>query len=260
MVSNLRESKLFIMGIAVYNGYLELLKRMNRVDSVVQGPNDTDSVTSNVPSSDSSGNSVMNPSLAEPEHGMNPIEIIGFIFILILLVIFLVWITIYTVNNIRKNNENPPTNVIPSTNQCTRSTNNLIDITDINCCCQAGFPSNRKYVVELNAVVGPTPVDYLSACSGFCQDGKYNSSSETCVNGPSDQFTACIQVSKPVNCKGPAMPVAVIGTQLYYIQSATQAGCTTTGNCTSGLNTCSVTGNASIDTRVLFNPDIIPNR
>jgi hypothetical protein len=183
-------------------------------------------------------------------------DLIALIVIILLVIALLVWLTIITVRNIRTQNAKPPTTIVVNTGKCIRSISSLIDISKLNCCCQSGFSTDRRYVIDIDAVVGPTPVDYLDACSGFCEDGKFDPITEGCITGSSSDFNACVNITKPINCKGPAMPVAAIGSQVYYVQSATNSSCKTSGACSPGTNTCPLIAD-SVDTQSLFRAEAI---
>ena len=79
--------------------------------------------------------------------------------------------------------------------------------------------------------VGPVPKYYVDACAGFCSKGEFDKSTLTCTIKPSISFKNCIDRIKPVNCQGSAFPVGVDGVQLYYANSATDAGCKETSLC-----------------------------
>jgi hypothetical protein len=149
----------------------------------------------------------------------------------------LIWLSINTARKVQQGFQNSPTTT-PGGDECIRSTTDLIDLTDIPCCCIGGFATDTRYVVKLNAVVGPTPVWYLDACAGFCDNGSYNPSTEMCTNSSSNQFTACVNLTKPVNCTGSAMPVAIDGITFYYIQSATDDTCNISSLCAPNPNLC----------------------
>lgn len=167
---------------------------------------------------------------------MTNVPIIFLFIFLIIVIILLIWLSINTINTSREeSNSNPVTS---SNDQCVRSTNQLIDISELACCCISGFADDNRYVKELNAVVGPTPVYYLNACAGFCQNGSFNQTTEQCTTGSSDNFLQCVNLTKPINCKGPAMPVAVDNIQLYYIQSATDQTCKISSLCAPNPNSC----------------------
>ncbi len=161
------------------------------------------------------------------------ILIITIIIIIILLVIF----TIQTANQIQRDAANNP--VIGDTDQCVRSTSDLINISGNLCCCSAsGFQTDLRYIPQLDVTVRPVATYYLDACAGFCIDGLFDPIAETCNSGSSVSFQRCVNYTKPIGCKGPAMPVAVIGTQFYYVHSATQAECARSGACAPSPNTC----------------------
>jgi hypothetical protein len=123
---------------------------------------------------------------------------------------------------------------------CVRATNQLIDISKLECCCLGGQQTDLRYVPSLDVVVSPGPTYFLDACAGFCQNGNYNPTSETCQNGPSQRFQSCVNLTRPINCTSPAMPVAVNGIQFYYIHSATNQECPASAACAPAGNMCPI--------------------
>lgn len=152
---------------------------------------------------------------------MNPISIIVILLIVVLIVV-LIFITLGISTTTQDS-------IINYNGNCTRATNQLIPVNNLPCCYSGGMPTPYKYITELNVVVSPSPTPYLAACSGFCANGLYNG--EQCLTGDSDQFTKCINLAKPVQCTGTAMPVGISGTTYYYIKSATNDECQKTGSC-----------------------------
>jgi len=164
------------------------------------------------------------------------VAIVLLVIVLIVVIGLLIWLSINTAQRVQDQLENNP--VIDNIDTCVRSTNDLIDIEKLPCCCVGGFANDNRYVPKLNAVVGPTPVAYLDACAGFCSNSSYDPSSETCTNGSSNEFKNCIELIKPADCKGPAFPVAVIGIQPYYIQFATDEACKISSLCAPNPSNC----------------------
>lgn len=165
-------------------------------------------------------------------------EILGWIITIILIIVIglLIWLTINTSKQVQNRANSTP--IIPTSDKCTRSTNMLINIANLPCCCSGGLSNDNRYVKALDAIVGPTPVPYLTACAGFCQNSSVNSTTEECNSGSSDQLEACINLIKPVNCTGAAFPVAVDNVRLYYIQTAGVQGCTTSSPCAPNPTNC----------------------
>ena len=169
-------------------------------------------------------------------------------FIIILIIVIIVAIAlliIFTVVSIQQAAAENRKNPIVDQQPCVKSTDELIDISKLPCCCQNEFQTDRRYISTLNVVVAPSPTSYLDACAGFCDNADYNASTETCLTGSSTNFTACINLTKPVNCSDSAMPVAVDGVQPYYVHSATQDECPTSANCAPEVNNCPVESNNS---------------
>ena len=162
---------------------------------------------------------------------------IGIIIVVIFIILTVYGLVILTIFNLRQI-EREANNIVDPTGACTKATDKLIDINGLPCCCQSGQQTNGRFVKELDAVVAPTPTPYLTACAGFCKNGQINTTNETCLTGTSDKFTSCINLIKPVNCNTAAFPVAVVDTQFYYIQSASQDTCQKSGSCAPGANTC----------------------
>lgn len=167
---------------------------------------------------------------------MTNVALILLLIVIIGVVVILILLSVNTANEVKRAQQNATT--IGVTDQCTRSNGELIDLTDVPCCCTSGFATDNRYVRKLNMVVGPNPVSYLGACAGFCANGSYNPETEQCNTGSSEQFTSCVNLTKPDNCKGSAMPVAVEGIQFYYVQSATDAACKLSSLCAPEPTNC----------------------
>ena len=114
---------------------------------------------------------------------------------------------------------------------CTASTSSVPSLNGLPCCYQEGEVTPFRYLEQIDMVVGPSPVYYLDACSGFCENGNIASNNEECATGSSVQFQKCVSLTKPRNCRGSAMPIAALGTELFYALSATDEACPCDGAC-----------------------------
>lgn len=121
------------------------------------------------------------------------------------------------------------------TARCKYDLSKLVDITQKPCCIVAGVLRPLKYVDSLDAIVSPSPTNYLVACSGFCTTGVDSTNPELCTgaNAAVDQpkYTACINVAKPTGCSDAALPVATTNSSLYYIYSAGNTLCQEVDQC-----------------------------
>ena len=150
------------------------------------------------------------------------IEIFSVILIIILFFLGLFLILIFS----KKSNIDP---INP--NKCIRPISSLIDIKDKQCCYINGKVTPFRYLLEIDSVVSPEPVFYLNACSNFCKDRLISSDRKKCKFGNSEKFIKCINLTKPINCNGSAMPVAILGNEFFYIKSSTKANCECSGKC-----------------------------
>ena len=162
----------------------------------------------------------------------------AYIFLAIIIIVIIIWLIGFVF--FTKITAKPPDFTPPTNNQCVKSTNELFNLTGALCCCTQGNQTSLRpaTIQGLPLVLSTSSTFYLDACAGFCEDGMYNSSSETCKSGSNSKFQDCINLSKPQNCQGLALPVAVDGIQFYYINSATMDQCTSTGDCAPKANDC----------------------
>ena len=151
---------------------------------------------------------------------------IGEILIILIVIILIVSVGI-AVFRALKDGTNKPINP----DNCDVATDTVKDITTVPCCYVNSIVTPFKYVMDFDATLGPNPVYWVQACSGFCENNMVSPNNEECVMGSSEKYQRCIGYAKPRNCKGSAMPVAANGAQLYYINFATNAACPCVGNC-----------------------------
>ena len=142
--------------------------------------------------------------------------------------------------------------VISSTDVCTLPTDQLTSINTSNdvCCYDLGEKTGA-YVVDrvvddtpLRLSVISTPTYYANVCREYCSNG-YSINVDgtlTCLDSESETTLAnkCVKLAQPKfpdgqTCKGPAMPIAVIGVNpLYALHASTAisfAGCSSVGPC-----------------------------
>lgn len=125
--------------------------------------------------------------------------------------------------------------VMNATQTCTVSTESLPAVTT-NLCCQNGAggaltASRRMEINGLQMIVNPVSTHYVSACAGYCSTG-VKQGGLSC-NKPEDSaaYMACINATRPKNCKGLAMPVARVGADPYYIKEAGYSSCPVQKQC-----------------------------
>lgn len=161
--------------------------------------------------------------------------------LIIVVVVVVILLTVITIVVIRQEEENPGTGaIIDPKRPCVRSTNQLIDISQFECCCLGGQQTDFRYIKSLDVVVSPGPTYYLDACAAFCENGNYNPTTEICRTGSSTKFTSCINMTRPVDCDGTAMPIAVDGIEFFYVHSATKEDCVNTATCAPNANMCPI--------------------
>lgn len=146
--------------------------------------------------------------------------------IIIVIAVIIAIIVIFHSN--RNNVINPDT--------CEVAIDTVKNISSSPCCYVNSIVTPFKFVEDFNSVVGPNPVNYIQACQGFCRDADLNDNQTGCAIGSSEDFNKCINLIKPRNCKGLAMPIAASGNRLYYIVSQTRESCPCLGNCDGSSN------------------------
>lgn len=114
----------------------------------------------------------------------------------------------------------------PSESICIVSNDLLINISDYYCCFVGNTITSSKYIPSLNMVVNPVSIPYLNVCIEYCGISGIDESKTLCNNIIyQEDFEKCIEISKPINCVGLSMPVAVSGINYYYPNAAGQSSC-----------------------------------
>ena len=121
--------------------------------------------------------------------------------------------------------------------QCSSSTSNLKNISQIPCCFNAGINTTFRYDRDTNLTLAPFPSSYQSVCVGFCSQDGYDPNTETCTGGDISSYNQCISLMKPRQCQGIAMPIASDGPNLYYGYQAGNSLCSLC--CPCGTQSCS---------------------
>ena len=121
-------------------------------------------------------------------------------------------------------------------NSCIVPSENLPNLSSVQCCRIFGRSTNLKFLSNLNMVVSPNSTNYLTVCSGYCSSG-FNITNNTCNDNPNVQteqalLDQCISFSAPSNCSDPSKPVAISGNTYLYPFSPGSQLCTDTGPCT----------------------------
>lgn len=148
----------------------------------------------------------------------NLIKIVLIIFIIILLITSFLAIYSYYISK--------ETTLPPNQSNCQVATNLLENITNLYCCYIGNTITSSKYVPSLNMVVNPVSIYYLDVCQEFCGTEGINDDKTECINPIYQQeFEGCINLSKPQNCIGLSMPVAINGLTYYYSNSAGPESC-----------------------------------
>lgn len=134
-----------------------------------------------------------------------------------------------------RSRDNPDDNTPIIDNNCIVATNSVPQLVTKQCCVFTDGTRTPLRIANLQSsslqfqmVVSPTPINYVQACTGFCT-GTINSDDKCSI--PNPIFDGCIAITKPNNCRGPAMPVAVDGIKFYYAYSAGTSQCPSTTPC-----------------------------
>jgi len=154
---------------------------------------------------------------------MNPFLIILFILLLAGIVAFGFWLA-YLLKPVKNPNANNSPNVIGT---CTVSTSSVPQITLNQCCTDSpstGLFPTPMTGIDLPVIVGLSPVYYVTACQNLCPPGVQQQDGSCVPDSPA--YDQCLELIKPVNCIGTAMPIAVNGIQFYYIQAIGSNVCT----------------------------------
>lgn len=160
--------------------------------------------------------------------------------LVIVVIVVLIGLTIITILVIRQEETAGPGPVIDPMRPCVRSTNQLVNVSQLDCCCVGGEQTDLRYIKSLDVVVSPGPTYFLDACAGFCQNGNYNPTTEECRTGSSQRFKSCVDLTKPVDCDSPATPVAVNGIEFFYVHSASMEECKASAPCAPAANMCPI--------------------
>lgn len=175
---------------------------------------------------------------------------VDFVLVIIIIIVFvtIIILTVATIVVIRQEEENSGSGVIIDPKRpCVRATNQLIDVSQLECCCLGGQQTDLRYIKSLDVVVSPGPTYYLDACAGFCENGNYNPVTEMCRTGSSVKFASCADLTKPVDCDGSAMPVAVSGIEFFYVHTATKEECPSSAQCAPAANMCPIQSSFSLN-------------
>jgi len=159
--------------------------------------------------------------------GLTLLWIIGIIAIIlaILALIYFSYRNTNSTNNVGPGFESPP---------CSESLSNLPDITDAPCCFFNRANSTLKYNRNFDLTLAPFPTYYLDVCIGFCPNGDFNYDTKQCVTtNPTalNKYNNCVNLLKPLNCQGQALPIAVSDGIAYYGFEAGNGNCTTCCSC-----------------------------
>lgn len=154
---------------------------------------------------------------------------------ILLTIVIIVSISLFIVATIKANEDlNEQTN----TGQFKRPCKEIVKYSKLYNITKEDYKQDDTYIIKslqskttrsFSYQVSPVPVTPNAACVGFCStaikrdDGKIECSGES-INGITRQelFDSCIQVTQPSDCTG-AQPIAVKGTQLYYLKQPIQS-------------------------------------
>jgi hypothetical protein len=159
------------------------------------------------------------------------------IFVMILSVIivgFLIYTSIHTINTTKQSNTGP-NDLFPCSDNVSYS--NLFQITkDTPICYNNGINTGNYYIgcnSDYNYVVSTNPILPQNVCNGYCDSPPVNGICNGSIyNGEDAQtnYDTCMQQLSGTNCIPPA-PIATSGTILYYASSVTSNSCFPTIKC-----------------------------
>lgn len=135
------------------------------------------------------------------------------IYVLVILVVILFFITAGTLIYINYKSKHGGTNIVP----CSQITSNLQDVTSLPYCVIGGNQTSFKYDRDNNFTLAPYPTYYLDVCIPLCSNFDYKSNS--CISND-EKFSQCIDLLQPKNCQGNSVPIAISGSILFYGYSA----------------------------------------
>lgn len=149
--------------------------------------------------------------------------------ILIILIIIFIILNFITINKFYDSKEVVS---IKQNSNCYVATNLLPNIENDKCCYKGNTITSSRFVPELNMVVNPVSIPYLNVCIEYCGYNGYDTEKKQCIDEEKQkELENCIKISKPINCVGYSMPVAILNTTYYYPNSATDINCLETTNC-----------------------------
>lgn len=156
--------------------------------------------------------------------------------VMVLFIIFLIGIIICLaiylnqIQTITNSQSGQPSQTTIGNDSCQVAIQDLPDISNIPCCVVNNTITPQRYIdtinvpnignITYNLTTSTTATNYLTVCQGFCEN--YNVQAQECINGDPGQqsFQNCVNLTKPRNCNGPAMPIAVVGINPYYASVA----------------------------------------
>lgn len=166
---------------------------------------------------------------------VNVALVILWVFIVIIIVIVIGFSTFYTIVTL-KAKANAIDLAYPP---CSESTRNLVDVSKLPCCFNAGLNTTFKYYRNNNITLAPFPTYYLDVCVGFCSADGYDPITDACRTGDSTNFNQCKSLLSPNQCTGNAKPIAADGPTLYYGYQAGSELCSQC--CPCGSQNCNPT-------------------
>lgn len=156
------------------------------------------------------------------------------IFLIIVSILLLVLLIIGICQKKIFNQNEVTTTTLPNTCE-QQSTAGLIDVSQLPCCCSGnGFGGQSKFLPGYNMIISPgIPNSFLNVCVGYCDN--YDSETNTCTSASNPQaqlqFNQCVDLLKPNNCNGAALPIGYSGPLFYYAQLANVPPCNQTWDC-----------------------------
>lgn len=168
---------------------------------------------------------------------------ISFLLLWIIILVFLVFFIILAVVNIKQIHEttNEPYK-FPENNETycypNRNINLLPSITSNLCCVVAGQKTTRRPFQNISVlndtpiVLDVAPKNFVNACEALCTN--YDILQRVCNSSEAlnPKYYNCLRELKPTGlCNQPALPVAQLNQQAYYVSDASQLGCEDTTAC-----------------------------
>lgn len=149
----------------------------------------------------------------------------SFYILIFFLIIVTIIITILAIYNYYIQKET----IYPNTENLCIVAIDLLPTVSNQCCYIGGTATGSRYVEEINMIVNTIAIPYLDVCIQYCGIEGVNEDKTKCINQENEAnqeaFDTCVNISKPINCIGYSMPVAVLGNTYYYPNSAYNEGC-----------------------------------